>query len=191
MCKRTNASNVPRNCSFTDGFSNHNFLLRSMWRLHKSLYSKCGLFPISYGQLKLRRYFGTLQKLMDCSERFRQHVSVHFVRLLVGVMLVMSLSVAVSKSPSCKFNLLQYFSEIFQIFKDQIVYFIFHPHTYSYCAGALTEENLLFLEAWRTIDRAYIDKTFHGQSWFRYRENALRNEPMNTREQTCMDCIIL
>ncbi|KAJ4841888.1 hypothetical protein Tsubulata_014249 [Turnera subulata] len=42
--------------------------------------------------------------------------------------------------------------------------------------GALSEENLLFLEAWRTIDRAY--------SWFRYRENALRNEPMNTREET-------
>ncbi|KAJ4957131.1 hypothetical protein NE237_013914 [Protea cynaroides] len=49
---------------------------------------------------------------------------------------------------------------------------------------ALTEENLLFLEAWRTIDRAYVDKTFNGQSWFRYRENALRNEPMNTREET-------
>ncbi|KAK6117371.1 hypothetical protein DH2020_048889 [Rehmannia glutinosa] len=49
---------------------------------------------------------------------------------------------------------------------------------------ALSEENLLFLEAWRTIDRAYIDKTFNGQSWFRYRENALRSEPMNTREET-------
>ncbi|KAK1395375.1 Carboxyl-terminal-processing peptidase 2, chloroplastic [Heracleum sosnowskyi] len=49
---------------------------------------------------------------------------------------------------------------------------------------ALTEENLLFLEAWRTIDRAYVDKTFNGQSWFRYRENALRNEPMNNREET-------
>ncbi|XP_011029901.1 PREDICTED: carboxyl-terminal-processing peptidase 2, chloroplastic-like [Populus euphratica] len=51
---------------------------------------------------------------------------------------------------------------------------------------ALSEENLLFLEAWRTIDRAFVDKTFNGQSWFRYRENALRNEPMNTREETCM-----
>ncbi|CAA7042976.1 unnamed protein product [Microthlaspi erraticum] len=50
----------------------------------------------------------------------------------------------------------------------------------------LSEENLLFLEAWRTIDRAYIDKTFNGQSWFRYRETALRNEPMNTREETYM-----
>lgn len=53
--------------------------------------------------------------------------------------------------------------------------------------GALTEENLLFLEAWRTIDRAYVDKTFNGQSWFRYRENALRNEPMISRAETCMD----
>ncbi|XP_020112924.1 carboxyl-terminal-processing peptidase 2, chloroplastic isoform X2 [Ananas comosus] len=49
---------------------------------------------------------------------------------------------------------------------------------------ALTDENLLFLEAWRTVDRAYYDKTFNGQSWFRYRETALRNEPMNTREET-------
>ncbi|KAI5079830.1 hypothetical protein GOP47_0005309 [Adiantum capillus-veneris] len=49
---------------------------------------------------------------------------------------------------------------------------------------ALTEENLIFLEAWRTIDRAYIDKTFNGKSWFRYREEALRREPMNNREQT-------
>ncbi|CAI9117991.1 OLC1v1019490C5 [Oldenlandia corymbosa var. corymbosa] len=51
-------------------------------------------------------------------------------------------------------------------------------------AWALTEENLLFLEAWRTIDRAYVDKTFNGQSWFRYRENALRNEPMTSRAET-------
>ncbi|WCJ24157.1 Carboxyl-terminal-processing peptidase 2 chloroplastic [Euphorbia peplus] len=51
---------------------------------------------------------------------------------------------------------------------------------------ALSQENLLFLEAWRTIDRAYVDKSFNGQSWFRYRENALRNEPMNNREETYM-----
>ena len=63
-------------------------------------------------------------------------------------------------------------------------------HTNGYCLvnfniGSLTEENLLFLEAWKMVDRAYYDKTFNGQSWFRYRENALRNEPMNTREETC------
>lgn len=50
---------------------------------------------------------------------------------------------------------------------------------------SLTEENLLFLEAWRTVDRAYVDKSFNGQSWFRYREDALRKEPMRTRQDTC------
>ncbi|GBG70046.1 hypothetical protein CBR_g4874 [Chara braunii] len=49
---------------------------------------------------------------------------------------------------------------------------------------ALTEENLVFLEAWRTLDRAFIDKSFNGQSWFRYRENVLKSVPMNSREQT-------
>ncbi|KAG0560248.1 hypothetical protein M758_10G160500 [Ceratodon purpureus] len=49
---------------------------------------------------------------------------------------------------------------------------------------SLTEENLLFLEAWRTVDRAYVDKSFNGQSWFRYREDALKKEPMKTREET-------
>ncbi|GAQ77612.1 Peptidase S41 family protein [Klebsormidium nitens] len=51
-------------------------------------------------------------------------------------------------------------------------------------ASALTEENLVFLEAWRTVDRAYIDKTFNGQNWFKYRENALKNAPMNDRDET-------
>ncbi|KAL3692084.1 hypothetical protein R1sor_005735 [Riccia sorocarpa] len=62
------------------------------------------------------------------------------------------------------------------------------PYALSPCAlqptYALTEENLLFLDAWRAVDRAYVDKSFNGQSWFRYRENALRKEPMNTREET-------
>ncbi|XP_030459411.1 carboxyl-terminal-processing peptidase 2, chloroplastic [Syzygium oleosum] len=81
----------------------------------------------------------------------RRRVSRAFLKLLVGVVLVVSFSLAVSSgAPS----------------------------------WALSEENLLFLEAWRTLDRAYIDKNFNGQSWFRYRENALRNEPMNTREET-------
>ncbi|XP_010556938.1 PREDICTED: carboxyl-terminal-processing peptidase 2, chloroplastic isoform X2 [Tarenaya hassleriana] len=89
--------------------------------------------------------------VMNCSNKFRQNVSLALVRL-VSVLLVSSISVVLTESPS----------------------------------WALTEENLLFLEAWRTIDRAYIDKTFNGQSWFRYRENALRNEPMNTRQETYM-----
>ncbi|KAK9860335.1 hypothetical protein WJX84_005530 [Apatococcus fuscideae] len=43
---------------------------------------------------------------------------------------------------------------------------------------------LVFLEAWRAIDRAYVDKSFNGQSWFRLRENYLKSEPMETREET-------
>ncbi len=34
-------------------------------------------------------------------------------------------------------------------------------------AKAVTSEQLLFLEAWRAIDRAYVDKGFNGQAWFR------------------------
>ena len=40
------------------------------------------------------------------------------------------------------------------------------------------------LQAWRAVDRAYYDKTFNGQSWFRYRENALKKEKMSDREET-------
>lgn len=106
LCKRTNARNKPRNYSNIDGASKHYFLLQSISRLHKNLSSKCGFFSISYGCFKLRRYSGTLQKVIDCSEKIRRHVSVLSVHLLVGVMLVMSLSVSVSRSPSCEFNLL-------------------------------------------------------------------------------------
>jgi len=51
-------------------------------------------------------------------------------------------------------------------------------------AHAVTTEQLLFLEAWRAVDRAYVDKGFNGQSWFRVREQYLKSEPMDNREQT-------
>lgn len=93
-----------------------------------------------------------IHKIIRWQEKFKHNISIILVRLVAGVMLVMSMYLIVCKAPSL----------------------------------ALTEENRLFLEAWRTVDRAYYDKTFNGQSWFRYRENALRNEPMNTREETYM-----
>ncbi len=34
-------------------------------------------------------------------------------------------------------------------------------------ADAVTQEQLLFLEAWRVVDRAYVDKKFNGQNWFK------------------------
>ncbi|CAL5208318.1 unnamed protein product [Lathyrus oleraceus] len=101
--------------------------------------SNCNCFSLTESRRKCNK---------DCSVK---HASILFVRLVAGVVMAVSVSLA-SNSPS----------------------------------WALTEENLLFLEAWRTIDRAYIDKSFNGQSWFRYRENALRNEPMNNREETYM-----
>jgi len=51
-------------------------------------------------------------------------------------------------------------------------------------AEAISEENLLFLEAWRAVDRAYVDKSFNGQSWFRYRENTVKKVPMVERDDT-------
>ena len=51
--------------------------------------------------LKLRScYLPAKRMLTNCSEKFKHHVSIHFVRLVVGVMLVMSVSVGVSRTPS-------------------------------------------------------------------------------------------
>lgn len=36
-------------------------------------------------------------------------------------------------------------------------------------ADAVTQEQLLFLEAWRAVDRAFVDKKFNGQNWFKVR----------------------
>ncbi|KAL6635346.1 hypothetical protein ACP70R_028017 [Stipagrostis hirtigluma subsp. patula] len=98
----------------------------------------------------LSRFYNTVTSMRQdgASKNF---MSAGFGRVVLGMMLVMSISAATYTAPS---------------------------------SSALTEENLLFLEAWRAVDRAYYDKSFNGQSWFRYRENALRTEPMNTREET-------
>lgn len=34
-------------------------------------------------------------------------------------------------------------------------------------AAAITTEQLLYLEAWRAVDRAYVDKTFNNNNWFK------------------------
>jgi len=51
-------------------------------------------------------------------------------------------------------------------------------------AHAVTNEQLLYLEAWRAVDRAYVDKTFNGQSWFKVREDTLKKKKLVTREDT-------
>lgn len=152
FCIRTNDSYRSRNCRNCDGDFSPGFLSSSICWLNKR-FSSQSLFSKSYlNLLKSRKCTGGPQKVINCSEKIRRHVSVLFIQLVATVLLVTSVSIAVNNDPS----------------------------------WALSEENLLFLEAWRTIDRAYVDKTFNGQSWFRYRENALRNEPMNTRQETYM-----
>jgi hypothetical protein len=100
--------------------------------------------------------------------------------------------------PSCTFSVDRLVSKEF-VWGPFRIYFVRKPwrHTVhrtcdalEFAASALTEENLVFLEAWRTVDRAYIDKTFNGQNWFKYRENALKNVPMNDREETCEWCVL-
>lgn len=51
-------------------------------------------------------------------------------------------------------------------------------------AHAVTPEQLLFLEAWRAVDRAYVDKTFNGQSWFKLREKYIKDEDMSDTKAT-------
>ena len=51
-------------------------------------------------------------------------------------------------------------------------------------ADAITANNLLFLEAWRAVDKAYVDKTFNGVSWFKYREDTVKRTPMDSTEET-------
>eukprot|EP00884_Botryococcus_braunii_P009995 jgi/Botrbrau1/18998/Bobra.0100s0032.1 len=49
---------------------------------------------------------------------------------------------------------------------------------------SVTNEQLLFLEAWRAVDRAYVDKSFNGNSWFRLRERYLKEVRMDNRQET-------
>ena len=52
-------------------------------------------------------------------------------------------------------------------------------------AGALTSEQQLYAEAWRAVDKAYVDKSFNGgSSWLRRKEVALKKEPMGSRPET-------
>ncbi|KAK4425370.1 Carboxyl-terminal-processing peptidase 2, chloroplastic [Sesamum alatum] len=153
-CSSSSNEKNTANCfsaQFLNRSNGYKKFLKSLWRLDERFLLHRGFFVLKIESVPgLRKFAFLLQKALQCAERFNNPVPVFSIRLIVGVMLVMTLGAAVTKTPS----------------------------------WALSEENLLFLEAWRTLDRAYIDKTFNGQSWFRYRENALRNEPMNTREET-------
>ncbi|XP_039134129.1 carboxyl-terminal-processing peptidase 2, chloroplastic [Dioscorea cayenensis subsp. rotundata] len=139
-------------CKLSDGvesLSTRSSLLRPRWALWSLSFRYYSSIFSNSNQI-LRRCRLSIHKFVKWHEKLGKNISVVALRLALGMVLVVSLSLAVNQSPS----------------------------------WSLTEENLLFLEAWKMVDRAYYDKTFNGQSWFRYRENALRNEPMNTREET-------
>jgi len=51
-------------------------------------------------------------------------------------------------------------------------------------AAALTEENLIYLEAWRAVYQAYVDGNYNGQNWFKLKEQTLKSSPMRTRGET-------
>lgn len=50
-------------------------------------------------------------------------------------------------------------------------------------AMALTEEQQLLSEAWRIVNRSYVDDTFNHRNWWNIREAALKH-PLNNREAT-------
>lgn len=50
-------------------------------------------------------------------------------------------------------------------------------------AAALTEEQKLFNEAWRIVNRAYVDETFNHQNWWFIRQKTLK-KPLRDRSQT-------
>jgi carboxyl-terminal processing protease len=50
-------------------------------------------------------------------------------------------------------------------------------------ASAFTEEQRLFSEVWKIVDRAYVDDSFNHQNWWLVRQKALE-KPLDTREDT-------
>jgi carboxyl-terminal processing protease len=50
-------------------------------------------------------------------------------------------------------------------------------------AYALTQEQKLYNEVWRIVNRSYLDETFNHQNWWFVRQKALK-KPLRTREET-------
>ncbi|UNU22959.1 carboxyl-terminal processing protease CtpA [Microcoleus vaginatus] len=50
-------------------------------------------------------------------------------------------------------------------------------------AAALTPEQQLLSEAWRIVNRSYVDDSFNNHNWWSIREKAVK-QPLNDRQQT-------
>ena len=51
-------------------------------------------------------------------------------------------------------------------------------------ASAITENQMLYLEAWRAVDKAFVDKTFNGVNWFKLRESGLKSANLDDTDST-------
>jgi len=72
---------------------------------------------------------------------------------------------------------------IFQIGLMVILPIVLLLSFFSTPATAFTEEQRLFSEVWRIVDRSYVDETFNQQNWWIVRQKALQ-KPLTDREQT-------
>lgn len=78
--------------------------LQSLWCIDKRFLLHFGGFVVKPDCiLGFRKLVTKLQKALPCSERFNNLVPAFSLRLIVGVMLLMTLGAAVTKTPSCKF----------------------------------------------------------------------------------------
>ncbi len=50
-------------------------------------------------------------------------------------------------------------------------------------ASAFTEEQKLFLQSWRIVNRSYVDESFNGENWWFTREKFIK-KPMRNRQET-------
>lgn len=107
LCITEAVNNWPRSCKpifYLVGYYRRRFFCQPLQRLDKMITLQCGLFSVRNGRLpNLRNYGIGLQKALRCSEKLKNHASVLFFHLIVGMVLVMTVSVASSRTPSCKF----------------------------------------------------------------------------------------
>ena len=89
----------------TVGDYSHRFFCQCIPRLDKKITLQCGLISVRNGCLpELRKLTIRLQKAMKCSENLKNRLSLFFIRFVVGMVLVMTISVAVSRTTSCKLD---------------------------------------------------------------------------------------
>lgn len=49
--------------------------------------------------------------------------------------------------------------------------------------GSLSEEQMMVAEAWRLVDRSFIERTFNGQDWFAMREKYVKKTKYKSMDQ--------